>query len=176
MQKKITKLNTSHQQRGLALIMSLVILLILTLLGVTSMNTSNLQMLMTSNSQYQTSALNSAEEIMQSAQDAVNAHIASGSATQPTGYYFIGANAENEIDLSSFNWDGANVGAVGSAKYIIEYTGDTTINAASLAWRQSQGIAGDTVSVFRITARAPASRGAMRYVQTVFVTIQAPNS
>lgn len=176
MQKKITKLNIPQQQYGLALIMSLVILLVLTLLGVTSMNTSNLQTLMTSNSQYQTSALNSAEEVMASAQDTVNAHIASGSTTKPTGYYYIGATAENEIDLSTFNWDGTNVGTVGSAKYIIEYTGDTTINAASLAWRQSRGIAGDTVSVFRITARAPASRGAMRYVQTVFVTIDSPNS
>lgn len=167
---------TVYKQRGLALIMSLVILLVLTLLGVTSMNTSNLQSLMTSNSQYQTSALNTAEEVMVAAEAVVNAHIASGSTTRPTGYYYIGANAENEIDLSSFNWDGANVGTVGSAKYIVEYTGDTTINAASLAWRQSQGIAGDTVSVFRITARAPASRGAMRYVQTVFVTIDAPAS
>lgn len=165
-----------QQQHGIALIMSLVILLVLTLLGVTSMNTSNLQSLMTSNSQYQTVALNSAEEVMITAQNIVTAHIASGSTTQPTGYYYIGANAENEIDLSSFNWDGANVGTVGSSKYIVEYTGDTTINAASLAWRQSQGIAGDTVSVFRITARAPASRGAMRYVQTVFVTIDAPAS
>jgi len=176
MQKNITKLNTPPQQRGLALIMSLVILLILTLLGVTSMNTSNLQMLMTSNSQYQTSALNTAEEVMASAQDVVNTHIATGSTTQPTGYYFMGVNAVDEIDLSTFNWDGANVGTVGSAKYIIEYSGNTTINAASLAWRQSQGIAGDTVSVFRITVRAPASRGAMRYVQTVFVTIDSPNS
>lgn len=165
-----------NQQRGLALIMSLVILLVLTLLGVTSMNTSNLQTLMTSNSQYQTSALNSAEEVIRSAEAAVNTHIASGSLTPPTGYYYIGANAENEIDLSSFNWDGANIATVGSAKYIVEYTGDTTINAASLAWRQSHFISGDTVSVFRITARAPASRGAMRYVQTVFVTIDPPAS
>jgi len=170
------KFLSAKKQRGLALIMSLVILLVLTLLGVTSMNTSNLQTLMTNNSQYQTSALHSAEEVVIAAEAVVNAHIASGTTTQPTGYYYIGVNAENEIDLSSFNWDGTNVASVGSAKYIVEYTGDTTINAASLAWRQSQGIAGDTISVFRITARAPASRGAMRYVQTVFVTIDAPAS
>ena len=164
---------TRHNQTGLALIMSLVILLVLTLLGVASMNTSSLQLLMTSNSQYQTTALNTAEDIIRDAEAAVNT-LVGGGAAPATGYYNITAGNDTPIDLDAFIWSAGAVTTSGSSQYIIEYAGDTTIDSASLAWRQSQGISGDTVSVFRITARSPASRGAMRYVQSIFVTIDSP--
>lgn len=162
----------NHRQRGLALIMSLVILLILTLLGVTSMNTSNLQTLMSSNSQYQTSALNVAENVANIAQAAVTTYVSGGA--QPSGYTYIGSGGVAEKDLSSFTWPDAEVATVGTSKYIIEYAGAMTIDSASLAWRQQNAISGDQVSVFRITVRSPASRGAMRYLQTIFVTINQP--
>ena len=165
---KKRKLGYSHQ-RGLALIMSLVILLILTLLGVTSMNTSNLQTLMTSNSQYQTTALNAAEDVTRTAEAAVEAYVAGG--TQPSGYSVMTGSGK---DFSNYAWPDAEVATVGSSKYVIEYTGITPLNSASLAWRQSQGISGSNVSVFRITTRTTASRGAVRYLQSIYVTIDAP--
>lgn len=159
------------QQHGMALIMSLVILLVLTLLGVTAMNTSNLQLLMTGNSQYQTTALNIAEDTIRNAEDKVTSIVNGG--TKPTGYYDI--TAVPAIDLSSFDWADSKVASSGTSKYIIEYTGNHTLDSASLKWRQTQNITGDKVYVFRITARSPASRGAMRYVQSIFVTITSPD-
>jgi len=157
------------QQRGLALIMSLVILLVLTLLGVTSMNTSNLQTLMTSNSQYQTTALNTAEDVTRTAEAAVEAHVAGGA--QPAGYSVMVGSGK---DFSSYAWPNAEVASVGSSKYVIEYAGETALNSSSLAWRQSQGISGSNVSVFRITTRTAATRGAVRYLQSIYVTVDAP--
>jgi len=164
---------SASRQRGLALIMSLVILLVLTLLGVAAMNTSNLQLLMTGNSQYQTTALNTAEGVIRDAENFVASYV-NGTATLPaSGYYDLPGGA-SPIELNGFDWSSANVVTSGSSQYIIEYTGDTNLDSASIAWRQSNGIAGSTVSVFRITARSPASRGAMRYVQSIFVTLQSP--
>ena len=171
-----SKTQSISRQRGLALVMSLVILLVLTLLGVTAMNTSNLQILMTGNSQYQTTALNKAESVLRTAEDVISDFIGTPGATYPaSGYYNIPGGAA-PIDLATFDWDDANVILIPGepSKYIIEFTGTEELDSASKAWRQDQGIIGDDVSVFRITARTPSTRGAVRYVQSIFVTISAP--
>lgn len=162
------------RQQGIVLIMSLVILLVLTLLGVTAMNTSNLQLLMTGNSQYQTTALNIAEDTIKNAEDIVEGIVA-GAAKPANGYYDIAATPADEIDLANFDWDASKVVTDGASRYVIEYTGDHTLDSASLKWRQSQNILGDKVYVFRITARSPATRGAVRYVQSIFVTLISPS-
>lgn len=160
------------KQTGMAMIMSLVILLVLTLLGVTAMNSSNLQLLMTGNSQYQTVALNNAESVIRDAEATVDS-IVTGGPVPSTGYYDI-SGSNPEVDLGSFSWSDSETVIDGNSKYIIEYAGDTVLDSSSLAWRQNNGITGDTVSVFRITARSPATRGAMRYVQSIYVTIDSP--
>lgn len=163
------------QSRGIALIMSLVILLILTLLGVTSMNTSNLQLLMTSNSQYQTTALNTAEDVIHIAENAV-ASLVVTKIIPSSGYYNITSGNDAPVDIASLDWsDNSNVVTEGISQYIIEYAGDTALDSSSLAWRQNNSIAGGNISVFRITARSPSSRGAVRYVQSIYVTIDSPS-
>jgi len=171
-----TKSLPSIRQQGLALIMSLVILLVLTLLGVTAMNTSNLQLLMTGNSQYQTTALNIAEGVIRIAEDEVAGLVGVTGATWPTsGYYDISGSGSLKDIFSNVDWDDSTqVATEGSSQYIIEYTGVQTLDSASAQWRQDNGIIGDDVSVFRITARTPSTRGAVRYVQSIFVTLKAP--
>lgn len=162
---------TMLRQQGLALIMSLVILLVLTILGITAMNTSNLQLLMTGNSQYQTLALNTAEDVIRTAEDFVQDYVTGVQALPANGYYDLATDAE--VDLSSHDWTNDSV-ASGSSNYVIEYAGDQNLDSASLAWRQNNGISGDTVSVFRITARTPTARGAVRYVQSIYVSLESP--
>jgi type IV pilus assembly protein PilX len=55
---------TCTRQRGAALFMSLIFLLILTILGVFGMNVSRLENLMAGNAQFQTTALNNAEYVL----------------------------------------------------------------------------------------------------------------
>ena len=54
----------SARQRGAALFMALIFLLILTMLGVFGMNVSRLENLMAGNAQFQTTALNNAEYVL----------------------------------------------------------------------------------------------------------------
>ena len=167
-------INTFGQQ-GAALIMSLVILMVLTILGIASMNTSNLQLLMTGNAQYQTVALSQAELTIRVAESLLDDVIAGTETIPANGYYNVTPGNDTPIDLSGFAWDATtSVEAAGNSNYIIEYTGNKTLPPESLAWRQLQGIAGDSVYVFRITARSPAGRGAMRYVQSIYVTNLSP--
>ncbi len=165
----------SFSQRGAALIMSLVILMVLTILGIASMNTSNLQLLMTGNAQYQTVALSQAELTIRVAEELLDDIIAGTETIPANGYYNVTPGNSDAINLGSFTWDATtSVEAAGNSNYIIEYTGNKTLPPESLAWRQLQGIAGDSVYVFRITARSPAGRGAMRYVQSIYVTNLSP--
>jgi Tfp pilus assembly protein PilX len=56
--------NYAARQRGAALFMALIFLLILTMLGVFGMNVSRLENLMAGNAQFQTTALNNAEYVL----------------------------------------------------------------------------------------------------------------
>ena len=61
-------LNPVPRQRGAALFMALIFLLILTVLGVYGMNVSRLENLMSGNAQFQTTALNNAEYVLAKAE------------------------------------------------------------------------------------------------------------
>ena len=165
------------RQHGAALIMSLVILVILTLLGIASMNTANLQLLMTGNAQYQTVALSRAEQVIREAEAVVDKIVAGGAAPAITdGYHNITAGNDPEVDLTAFSWPDNKTGtsAEANSKYIIEYSGAKSLPPTTFKFINGQPIAGDNVYVFRITARTLATRGAVRLVQSIYVTIDSP--
>lgn len=168
----------SPRQRGAALIMSLVILVILTLLGVASMNTANLQTLMTGNAQYQTVALNTAERAIREAEVLVDGIVAGTPAPAKTDGYHNVAGGDPEVDLANFTWpdnETADADAsLGDSKYIIEYSGSKSLPPTTFKYINGKPIAGDQVYVFRITARTIATRGAVRLVQSIYVTLDSP--
>lgn len=67
----------SSRQRGAALFMALIFLLILTILGVFGMNVSRLENLMAGNAQFQTTALNNAEYVLARAERDLQALVTS---------------------------------------------------------------------------------------------------
>ena len=168
------KLQIGHQH-GAALIMSLVILVILTLLGIASMNTANLQLLMTGNAQYQTVALSRAEQVIREAEAVVNAIVSGVTPAITDGYHNRSGIAA--LDLTNFNWPDNQTGdstLVANSKYIIEYSGDKPLPSTTFKFINGKPIIGDKVSVYRITARTLATRGAVRLVQSIYVTLNSP--
>ncbi len=71
--QNLTQLNT--RQKGIALFMALVFLLILTILGITSMGTSNLQEKMAQNAKDRGLAFQAAETAMLAAENWINAQV-----------------------------------------------------------------------------------------------------
>ncbi len=59
-------INTKHSQRGAALVISLILLLVLTILGVVGMSTATLELAMAGNMQYQNGAFEAADSIVES--------------------------------------------------------------------------------------------------------------
>ena len=81
----LSNLSVPAAQRGMALVMALVILLILTILGITAMTTSSLEEKMSGNTQEQTRALQTAESGV--SQAIVQLSSASGGTTIPATNY-----------------------------------------------------------------------------------------
>ncbi|MFV1984649.1 MAG: PilX N-terminal domain-containing pilus assembly protein [Thiohalomonadales bacterium] len=172
-------LSTPKSQTGVILVLALVILLILTMLVVSSMNTTNMQVLMTGNTQYHTKALNDAETALRFAETSIEQFATSVSAQPKTGYYDLKKSTAQEIDFSNFTWNSDtaathNIGSRGSM-YVIEYTGFTTQRGGDAGWSQIKNHpAGNKYYLYRITARSTSARGAIRLVQSVYATETAP--
>lgn len=186
------------RQRGAALFMALIFLLILTILGVFGMNISRLENLMAGNTQFQTMALNNAEYVLVRGENDISAIAASsGNPFNPdtTGdrYYPIGttiaegspaSRPENlvwtfpsqKVSIPDFNGDGSDTDGDGTADdgvgfYIIEDAGlDNTAGEDSSFSGTINPLAGAIVQVFQVTAQSSSSRGAKRIVQSVLVT------
>jgi type IV pilus assembly protein PilX len=116
--------NLMPRQRGAALFMALIFLLILTILGVFGMNVSRLENLMAGNAQFQTTALNNAEYVLVRAErdlktietdlyngTGTNPFLGTGDAYTSDAYYCANADSclsatgdGNAIDPASLNW------------------------------------------------------------------------
>ncbi len=165
-------------QSGVILILSLIILLVLTMLIVGSMNSTNTQVLMTGNTQYHTQALNDAETALRFAETTVDDFGKNVNAKPATGYYDLKTNNIAAIDFTTFNWSpvtaAIHTGASRNSLYVIEYTGRVALKGASISVTQNNNVPGDNAHLYRITARSTAARGAIRLVQSVYVTAVAP--
>lgn len=136
-------------QRGATLIVAMIILLLLTIIGLASMSTSNLELKMANNVVQQTVSFQTSEDARTSAEKAVDALLASmpnpalGSAPAPAaqqGLYWL----TTQVDVTSRAfWRGNNYAATTDGGYIIEYLGaqDFSVNSVTVSEH-----------IFRITA------------------------
>ena len=170
---------SSRQQRGAALFMALIFLLIMTILGVFGMNISRLENMMAGNNQLQTTALSDAELVLavgeQKIEDILGALPFTDWNETNDAYYDRTSESTDVINPHNINWGFTYQAEGSSSRYVIEYAGSELIpgNDASIEGT-STCPAGSCVWVFLTTARNEASRGAKRTVQSVFVTATPP--
>jgi type IV pilus assembly protein PilX len=161
------------RQNGAALFMALIILLILTILGVSGMNISRLENMMAGNNQFQTAALSNAELAVDEAERDL---IDMVGGAKKACYY----PTATLVDPSPLNWpdgittcsytppDGPN------ARYIVEYVGEGIDDDCDKSLGKGETKAGCIHYDFLVTAQADTSRGARRTVQTVYQSATAP--
>jgi hypothetical protein len=164
------------RQKGAALFMALVILLVLTLLGVFGMNLSRMENMMAGNNQFQATALSNAELAVSAAEQAM---LDSLGGAKPACYY----DTTETIDPTILHWDGVPAiipcdytfaSGDPTAAYVIEYANWGIDTDCSNAVGKGGGKAGCIHYDFVITAQADASRGAKRTVQTVYQAASPP--
>jgi len=179
-----TTLSISHTQRGAALFMALIFLLIMTILGVFGMNLSRMENLMAGNNQFQALALNHAELMLEAGLRDIEGNLGDGITTDMDtagDHYYLNTAASTEtIDPTALNWTFNSVSSTppgGNASYsydyVIEYIGslDGTENALCSAQTGTGAGLDDCIrEIYLVTSQSVTSRGAKRIIQSVFVS------
>lgn len=162
--------NRSKQQ-GAALVVSLVILLVMTIIGVTGMNQSALETLMASNLQVQTQSLSSAENQLTAAEISLR-----DIAITPVAFVDYDENINPILEL--LNAADANFDSDGEyTNTYIEYIGPQTVSGESVVIGNNVPTAGGEIYLFRNTAmHSNRDNGARRIVQSVYAIEQDPTT
>lgn len=164
-----------YRQRGAALVVALILLLVMTILGVTAMNSSILQGFMSNAFQQQTRTLAIAENTLRAGELDVEELVANG--VSPPGVdrssYYINlvANPGLEFNAADFaDWNAAD------NPFYIEYLGRRIVPGESVAI--GGGLEDSLVHVFRVSAlenRPDDERGGIRIVQSLYLTLDGPD-
>ncbi len=165
-------------QRGVSLVVALVMLLVLTLIGVSSMNTAIVELKMAGSMQQQGVALNRADELLRVGEEDVEAIVADPAAfdftTDGDGYYITA----DGIDVHEIDWAAEGLNSVQGANandvYVTEYMGAKAIPGESVRVGTDGRIIGGAVHSFIITSRSEAGKSALRLVQSIYVTTAPP--
>ena len=169
----------SSRQRGAALVVSLMFLLIMTILGVTAMNTATLGTMMAGNAMFQATALSEAELILREGEEDIETNIVGLSPAKEwdTGgdhYYLRTGNADpnNLIDPSELDWSFTEQTSalVAGGSYVIELAvEDEVIPGEDVDVGCLNP--GSCVDVYLVSTQSQHHRGAKRIVQGVYVTV-----
>ncbi len=167
-------IRSMKKQQGLAMFISLIMLLLMTLIIVHAARSSSLEILIGNNTHHAAQALMRAENSAIAAEDLIEtvyegAPNVDFSASQSDGMYIVG-----EIDVVSLDWTMLSAERVGAGddyrEYIIEYLGPVAATGGSLSI--GAGTASDTRYLYRVSGRGESGRGGARVVQTIYATAE----
>jgi type IV pilus assembly protein PilX len=173
-------------ERGAALIVSLILLLVMTLLGVAAMNSSILQGFMSASQQEQTTRLARAEdfllegefEVEQLVVDGVGDTTCGGVPCCPLGtcYRNLDADPTQAFNVNSLATAFPGGNTAGAGGYLIEYMGQFLVPGESVA--EGGGLEDSLIHIFRVSARSVPGgneRGGLRIVQSLYVSLDGPD-
>jgi type IV pilus assembly protein PilX len=161
-------LDYPRRQHGAALVVSLVLLLVLTILGITALNSSIMQNFMSSSYRQQTVTLADAENILLAGEFDVEELVGFG-VNGRAWYFNLDADPTDAFPVTTFDQAWPN-------DWVIEYMGEFQIPGESAAI--GGGFEDSLIHIFRVSARAEREeglRGGLRIVQSLYVTLLPPD-
>ena len=162
------------KQKGMALMVSLIMLLLMSVIIVHGARSSTLELLLGNNAQHTAQALMRAEDSAVAAESLIELNYSGAptvdfSADSTDGIYIAG-----EIVVDSVDWAGYAAERIGAGanyrEYIIEYMGPAKTIGGSLS--VGAGAASDIRYLYRVSGRGESSRGGARVVQTIYATAE----
>lgn len=171
------RLNNPQQQHGVALFISLVLLLVLTIIGVSSVQTTSLEVRMSRNEHDTLLAFQSAESALRDGELQLAGITATTAFNDTLGLYQVADLGDAENWQAGGVWTGTNsvvgstvAGTADDGRYIIEYVG--AVVRDENAYQQEDpysSSAVDRVEMFRITARGVGgTQNAQVFLQSTF--------
>ncbi len=134
--------SSRHQQRGMVLVLGLIMLLVITVLGVSALTTSNLEQRMAANAQNSGVTFQAAESaiLRTMADDAQLTAAVNGSGTVTTQYTDIAANVSTATELTSGSPTFQPGTSFKIGAYPFDIRGTASMNATGSASEHLQGI------------------------------------
>ena len=170
----MSNIPSPSKQKGMALIVSLIMLLLMSLIVVNGARSAALELLLGNNAQHTAQALMRAEDSAVAAESLIELNYFSGptvefSANAGNGMYIVG-----EINVNTVDWTAYATGRTGygddSREYIVEYLGPAMTSGGSLS--VGAGVASNIRYLYRVSGRGASSRGGARVVQTIYATAE----
>lgn len=164
----------SHQpanQRGMVLIISLIMLMVLTMIGISSMRISGLEVIMGTNTENTIESLMVAEDSALSGEIKITEDF-SGAPTYDLsvnpydGFYLDDNVAIDTLDWSSLFFETETRDGQPDREYIIEYIGPRSLPGSSLSI--GTGSTANIRYLYRVSGRGDSDRGSARVVQTIY--------
>lgn len=172
-------------ERGAALIVALVLLLIMTIIGISAMNGARLEVAMAGMMQREEVALRGAERALKTAEKYTENMVGPFKDTTP------GHNLpEDNVDVSVTDWsqagivsltksegdgDAPELGELGAGDaFVVEYLGVVTLPGSALNDGGDAPLPGDKVKVHRITSRSETDGKAVRIVESIYTKLYNP--
>ncbi len=196
--RRTTLHSLRSRQRGATLVVALLILVLIMMIGITAVSTSNTQYKLAGNLQFEDSALNNAEAAVTAAEQwlatglnynnaaftavaaSTNPDPGSDAATPHLLPRTSVASIRDARDVRGYTitWDDTNSVAVGGAatqRYYIELMSQNNRLQGSsqvVGGRASSGC--NQVNTYMITGRGASARGAVKFVQSYYSVLNCP--
>jgi len=152
-----------YTQQGAVLFVGLIMLLIMSLIAITSMQSSTLEVRMASNTKDSLVALQTAEAALRAGERALDSGTLNLTDFDTDGSDGLYDNAEDDKWATFMNWDNTNSREYSDfnkpenvntrPRYIIQRIAATQVAPNLLVQGYGEGQAGQTVQLFRVTAR-----------------------
>jgi type IV pilus assembly protein PilX len=164
-----------NMQSGVVLVISLIMLLILTMIGLSSARISGLEILMGVNTQDSVASLMFAEDSALAGELRILADFNGPPAVDLStdaddGFYLDDNLVIDTVDWTLLNTELSTRDYEPDREYIVEYIGPRIVAGRDLAL--GTGSVGDTRYLYRISGHGEADRGSARVVQTVYALRQ----
>jgi type IV pilus assembly protein PilX len=157
----------TNSQHGISLVVALIMLLIMTVIGISAMNTSISKLRMTGSIEQQSVASNDTEESLKAGEAEV-------AALTFDGGIFIDNSDRVTFQEINFQDDNEWITADGLQTYIIEYLGPRTAEGEPISIGSGTPPPGDKRYIYRVTARIDEG-GARRMFQSLYINESGPN-
>ena len=174
------------QQGGATLVIALLILVLIMMIGITAVSTSNTQYKLAGNLQFEDGAMNNAEAAVSAAESWL---ITSTSAVPPVPHYLDGgfstagtttglltiASSSAPLTMTWSDSTSVSVGGNSAQRYIIQLMATNSLLTGSSAVVGRQGAAVcNKVNNYLITGRGTSHRGATKFVQSFYSVLSCP--
>ncbi|WP_428242492.1 pilus assembly PilX family protein [Gynuella sp.] len=164
-----------RSQRGVALLIALIFLVVLTLIGLTSMRTASLEEKMTSNQKDYYLAFEAAELALRAAETQLAGLTSLNNfSASPTNGLYAFHSLSSKV-WTTVDWNSNAISVTGLAKqttaeapkYIIEFLTTITkpVDDLNMDNDTDNKVVGATYNIFRITARGKSGRGGVVFLQ-----------